>query len=375
MTGAEGEFAFEGLDPELTFQLLVYAPGFVPTYTERGIDPRMGALELTLEPHDLAERPPERVLRGKIVDAHGDPVARAVVSPNGRKLGNGVQFGGLEGTDELALTDARGEFSLGVSAPGEELLVQVKARGFAERMSPWIAAGAQPHVLAVGRGVTVTGVLRKGERPLAGVELGLVQVDRSSERFVGERTIGTGPDGRFTFVNVPPAETWALYGHMNSLVEHGALSVRQVQTAADETTLDVGTIPLELGARLRGRVELADGAALPADTRILISREDAWDTQVMPVGADGRFAFAGLPRELFSLNVRVPGYRLSPRNASYDLVNEMGLIGRVEGDQELLVLLEPGSRELQPVAPSEEEWKRYQALLLAPLRGAEPEAK
>jgi hypothetical protein len=305
VTGAEGKFVLEGPDPELYFRLLVYERGYVPTLTDGAVDPRAGAVTLRLARHDLAERDPELVLRGTVVDAQGDPVLHAVLTPQGRKLGKMTQYGDLDGVDELALSDERGEFELGVSAAKEELPVLVSARGFASRMSPWIAAGPEPHTLALGRGVTVTGLVKKGDRPLAGVELGIAQVDRGGEAFVGERTIGTGADGRFTFVNVAPNDAWTLYGCMGSLQKHGALSVRPVKTGTHETTLDVGTLVVEPGFRLAGRVELSDGAALPPDFRLLLGREEAWDSQVALVGADGRFSLEGLPRELFTLHTRL----------------------------------------------------------------------
>lgn len=370
MTGAEGEFAFEGLDPELFFQLLVYRQGYVPTYTEGYVDPLVAKVTVTLAPNDLEQREPELVLRGKVVDVHGDPVARAVVSPLGRRLGKRTQYGGLDGVDELALTDEQGDFALGVSAPGEELLVQLSARGFATRFAPWLRAGAEPQSVALGRGVTVTGLLKKGDEPVAGVELGLAQVDRNAEHFLGERTIGTGADGRFTFVNVVPDDEWTVYGLMASLRKHGALAVRRLKTGAHETTLELGTLAVEPGARLTGRVELADGKPLPPDFRLLLGREEAWDTQVALTGADGSFVFEGLPKELFTLSTRFKGYVISPRNESHDFLNHQGLLGRVDADTELVLLLEPGVENYEhPRTMEPGLWERYQALLTAPLRG------
>lgn len=369
MTDAEGKFVLEGLDPELFFRLLVYEQGYVPTYTDGAVDPLAGAVTVQLARHDLGEREPDLVLRGTVVDAHGDPVPRAVLSPRGRKLGKMTQWGGMDGIDELALCDERGEFELGVSAPKEELMLEVSARGFASRMFPWLAAGPEPHALALGRGVTVTGLVKKGAEPLAGVELGIAQVDRGGEHFLGDRTIGTGADGRFTFVNVAPKDAWTLYGCMGSLKKHGALSVRPIQTGADETTLDVGTLVVEPGFRLAGRLELSDGTALPPDHRVLLGREEAWDSQTALVGADGRFAFEGLPRELCTLTTRLHGYVISPRNASYDFLNDAGLIGRVEADVELVLLLEPGMGSREFSRPEQGAWEKYEALLKAPLRG------
>lgn len=60
---------------------------------------------------------------------------------------------------------------------------------------------------------------------------------------------------------------------------------------------------------------------------------------------------------------------ISPRNASYDFLNRMGLIGRVEADAELVLLLEPGMETRDFSQPEPGAWERYEALLKAPLRG------
>ena len=210
MTDEEGKFAFDGLDPELLFELLAYREGFVPAYSSRFLDPQDGAVELELEPHDLDTRDPERVLRGRVLDTHGNPVLRATIHPVGLKRGQSQQYGELDGVDDLALGDENGEFALGVSEPGEELLISVQSSGYAPRTAYWLRAGRDAHEIVLSRGVTVRGVVVKDRAPLSGVELGLVQDDRRGEHFTGEHTVGTDAGGRFTFVNVPPGDETTL---------------------------------------------------------------------------------------------------------------------------------------------------------------------
>jgi hypothetical protein len=377
VTDEQGKFALEDLDPELLFELLVYHDGFVPLYSRRYLDPDHGEVELTLTPHDLATREPERVLRGIVLDAHRRPIPRATIHPVGRKRGNGQQYGGLDGVDDLALSDENGEFALGVSAPGEELLLSIESPGYAPRTAYWLRAGPDPHEIAMQVGVTVRGVVTKDGQPLRGIELGLAQDDRSGEHFTGEHTVGTDAEGRFTFVNVPPDDAWHLYGKMASARVHGALPARPVKTGADGSTLDVGTLALEPGARLAGRVVLSDGRDLPEGLRVLLGREHAWDTQTSEVGAGGTFAFQGVPRELCTLDARVGGYVVSERNASCDFLNRMGLLGVVDGDvEDLVLLLEPGEEQtsFDSRGLGEGLWERYQALQESPLRGAPVEA-
>ena len=376
MTGAEGKFVLEGLDPELLFRLLVYAPGHVPKFSDGYLDPRLGQAELRLEPRDLDEVSPERVLRGRVVDAHGDPVAHAVLEPRGEKLDQGTLVGGIPDVDTLAMSDEHGEFELACSEPGESLVLLVNARAFASRMSPWIEAGGELDTIALDRGVTVTGVVQKDGKPLVGVELGVSQQNRSAEVFLGERTVGTTSEGRFTLVNVPANEACFLYGRVGSFKPHGSLSSRPLETGAPEATADVGVLAVEPGLRLAGHVELADGTSLPDGLRLVLDREAVSDPQIAEVRADGSFAFEDLPAELYVLSGRIPGFVLSPENGSYDFLNRLGLLGRIEGDvRDLVVLFEPGVETLESPEFDQSVVERYVALRKSPLRGVAIEAK
>ena len=376
MTGAGGKFALEELDPELLFRLLVYAPGYLPTFSDGYFDPRSGQVELGLEARDLDELPPERVLRGRVVDAHGDPVAHALLEPRGKKLDQGMVVGGIPDVDTLAISDEHGEFALACSEPGETLLLLVSARAFASRMSPWIVAGGEVDTIALDRGVTLTGVVQKNGQPLGGVELGIQQQNTSAEVDLGARTVGTTSAGRFTFVNVPANEACFLYGLVATLKPHGSLAARPLATGAPGTTIDVGVLPVEPGYRLAGHIELSDGTPLPAGLRLVLGREQAWDPQIAEVRADGSFAYEGLPAELYSLYGRIPGYVLSPENESYDFLNHVGLLGRLEGDvRDLVLFFEPGVETRESPKFDKSLFERYEALCKSPLRGVAMEAK
>jgi len=108
----------------------------------------------------------------------------------------------------------------------------------------------------------------------------------------------------------------------------------------------------------------------------VLSREEAWDAQTTEVGADGSFAFEGLPTELYSLSSRIPGYVLSPENGSYDFLNRVGLLGRLDGNvQDLVLIFDPGLETRESPKFDKGLFERYEALRKAPLRGVEMEAK
>jgi hypothetical protein len=349
------------------------AEGYTPTLSAKLIDPKAGPATLTVKRHDLDTRDPALVFRGRVLDEQGRPIADAVVEPFGFGKGDSAQFGGLKGFDPLALTDARGEFRLGVPEKGLALYVQVSAKYLARRNFAKLAVG-RPHDLTVVAGVTVTGRLTKDGKPLPGAAVGLVQTNRNVESFVGEYQAATDAKGVFRIPNVPPEDAIVLYGQMDSLKAHGAVAARPLRTGKTGTELDAGDLAVGPGYRLAGRLVLSDGKPVPTGVRVLISREEAWDSQQAVVGKDGSFSFTGLPPERYSLSARVPGYHVSPTNASFDLLNPFGLLGTVRADVSGLRLhCDPG--EMPPRQP---EWDQkraaeYERRRNAPLQGVPSE--
>ena len=112
------------------------------------------------------------------------------------------------------------------------------------------------------------------------------------------------------------------------------------------------------GHRLAGRVRLSDDAELPAHTQLMVGRKNAWDSLLFDLRGNGRFDFANVPDETISVILRVPGYRLSSRNASLDPINPSQLVGHLNADRtNLTILFEPGA-EIRPdfsSIPPEEE--------------------
>jgi hypothetical protein len=345
------------------------ADGYTPTVSAKLIDPKTGPTTLTLKRHDLDTRDNALVFRGRVLDEKGHPVSDAVVEPFGFGKGDGAQFGGLKGFDPLALTDAKGEFRLGVPEKGLALYVQVSARYLARRNFAKLTVG-QAHDLTIVAGVTVTGRLTKDGKPLPSAAVGLVQASRNVETFVGEYQAATDTKGVFRIPNVPPEEALILYGLMDSLKAHGGVTARSIRTEKTGAEVDAGDLAVAPAFRLTGRLVLSDGKPVPAGVRVLISREEAWDSQQALVEKDGSFAFAGLPPERYSLSARVPGYHVSPANASFDLLNPFGLLGTVRADITGLQLqCDPGN---MPPRQPERDNKRaaeYERRRNAPLQG------
>jgi Carboxypeptidase regulatory-like domain len=319
------------------------ADGYVPAGLPKAADPSAGPVAFKLQRHDLDRRDPALILKGRVLDEQGRPVAEAIVEPFGFGRGIGAQFGGLQGFDPLALTNDQGTFRLRVPEKDLQVYVQVTGRFLAPRKFAKLAAGPAGHDLTLLAGATLRGRVLKQGKPLAGVAVGAAQRDRNAETFVGDFQAATDAQGVFQVRNAPSGEVLALYGLLGSLHGHGALPARQLKTGPSGREQDLGDLEVQPGYRLTGRVILTDGKRPPEGTRVLLSREEAWDTAQALADADGRFVFTDLPAEHYSLSANVRGYHVSARNASLDLINGFQLLGVVRADTEnLRLLLEPG---------------------------------
>ena len=173
----------------------------------------------------------------------------------------------------------------------------------------------------------------------------IVMAPRAIDTYLGDASIGTDVNGRFTFLNVHPDENYFVYGMMGTIKDGGAVAVVRIHSSGDGTTTDAGDLPVVRGHRIKGQVVLSDGKSVPAKTRLMVSREHAWDHQRVELDQDGRFEISALPTEKYSLNVSLRGYVISSKNHSIDSQVAGQLKGTIDQDiDSLKILMEPRSR-------------------------------
>ncbi|MFO1501922.1 MAG: carboxypeptidase-like regulatory domain-containing protein [Verrucomicrobiota bacterium] len=343
-TDLAGQFRIESLDPQLIFRLLAVAkdrqPGFLPQ-----VDPAKGPVEIALASRNERRIDPAKMLSGRVVDPENHPIYGAVVNFDFYWFGESDGCGGLcDGVDLLAVTDHEGQFQLTTERPFHSMSVTVEARGLAKRKFPKLPNG-RPVTLQLTEGTTVTGRVMRDGAPVPNVTVGLLATDRS-ENGVGNFEITTDAKGRFLLSNIPAYTVYWIYGTLGSCRDFGCLPVKNLRVSGEGTTKHVGDLRIVNGQTVAGRVVLSDGKPIPPGTRLLLGRGDAWDTSVCDLDDTGRFEFRQIPKESVGLSVSVPGYRMSTRNKSLDLLNGGTLVGRVVGDCYVEILLEPG--QFQP---------------------------
>lgn len=336
-TGPDGSFRIDDLDRSLTFQVLAVADGLRPAFAQK-VDPSAGPLELKLETPASVE--PLKQVWGRVIDPEGRPVAGATVEP---KMMDTEAFRGFSPDvfEPVAVTDLDGKFTLRANSKIRSVDVQVEGRGLAPRIFRELKPGLE-RTITLTPGARVTGRLIQQGKPVAGAVMGLCQASKNSDTYLGDEQVATDESGTFRFENVASGDAYFVYALMGGLPDSGALIAREIQVGEDGSESDIGELAAEPGHRVTGRLVLSDGKPVPPGTRVLISREDAWDTLTTQTTEGGSFSFEGLPSERYSLHVSVPGYHLSPRNATVDAQNPYRLVGYVDEDiTGLTVLLVP----------------------------------
>jgi hypothetical protein len=285
-TDAKGAFRIANVNDKLVFRLLVLAKGYAPTFVTK-VDPQNGPATATLEPRDLSSFQSEQLLQGRVLGPDHQPIAGASVSPEYRQTG----------LDPMTVTDAEGCFVLTCPKPVRNNLLRICAEGYACLNIRSSIKNKEPQEVeaTLSRGVTLSGRVLDHGKPVAGVTVGAVQLDRTIESFLGDLQAVTREDGSFEIRNAPAKEKMVVYGVMESVKAYGALPIKAIKTGENESRLQVGDLTVQPAKSLAGHFRLPDGKPFPEGARITIGRELAWDLQMVAVAPDGAFSADGFP--------------------------------------------------------------------------------
>jgi len=314
ITDAKGAFEIKDLSPDLWFTLLAARDGYVPQIT-KSIDP-VKAPTVSLK---LAARPPTTdfsgTVRGRVVGADGSPVPDAIINPTGLIVGGNSAYGTLPGLQPISVTNNKGEFELSYSKPTPKMLLEIEARGLAPKFAV-METGPNRHSINLADGVTIDGRLVQNGKPVPNAQVGLIAKDRggfaSDLKVMGNPyeivRIGTDAKGRFVIPNIPVGVEWYIYATMDSISPLGATSPIEVRSSKDSQYLRVPDLVVKPGFHLRGTVLASDNKPIADGMRVMLSSETVWDSQTVPLAADGHFEFTNLPAGKYTINASVKGY-------------------------------------------------------------------
>ncbi len=357
---AAGRFTIKHVDGDRVFDFLVARKGYRARLIT-SVDARKGSLTVVLSSPVLKTiEAEENDVWGRAVDPDGKSVAGAIITPRGYMQGDTGLHGPMDEVAEVTITDQEGTYRIPSTKHVTALHLEVRARGFVPQYFNNVPSGLGNGTLTLVRGATLRGRVVYAGQPRSGIVIGVCWAEHLSGRWFGPWEAVTDDDGRFVIAHVTPDQQLCLYGKIDSVKEVGTVPAILV-TAADQDDLDFGDIPIVPGHGLKGRVMISEGRPLPPHLHVRVYRDGPRDDTIAPIRADGVFELKSLPDEIIELGVQAipPGqsqpqypfpFHLSAKNRSLNPHNPQHLLGRLDADLEIKVLLEPGKFEF-PEAP------------------------
>jgi hypothetical protein len=299
------------------------------------VDPLQAPLTLQLKPRSQDQLPANRTAFGRLLDSKGRPVAGAQVEIEGFRIGSGGTFGRMPpGTDAVAVSDTNGEFETFIAKDCDAVDLRINALGTARTTLTRVPLGGNRRDFVLPEGATLIGRVVRDGKPVQGINIGVAGEDRSAGFFTGEFVVGTDTNGFFVFPHLPADRAYQFYGVLDSLRGIGALPARIVRVGADGSRTDIGVLNLEPGWRVAGEVRVVNAKTLPAGSRLILDREDAWDFSIIDLPPDGRFDLPNVPGEVLNLRVGMAGYQATANPPK---------LGRLQSDRTGLVFqMAPG---------------------------------
>jgi hypothetical protein len=348
-TDAEGRFVLRGLNKDRLYRLLVSAPGYRPDYI-RDADPQFGGTQLKLRRLRVTNAPPERRITARIIDPKGRPVRGARIEVNAYRAPETSYATGLGSRAEpLAVSDEEGGFFLDCGSGVTGLSVTIEGARLARRRL-WLTPG-EAHLIRLNSGAAVTGrLVDSNKRPVPDVLLQMESENQSSASLMRGFEVSTDAGGEFAFTHMPALTELRLFTPAKEVeVLNAGLIARVVSTGTNGSALTLGDLEQSAAYALRGRLILKDGAVVPDRTRISLSFDRNRTSRTATVDAEGWFEFTGVLAGPVSLQVQVPGYRISAKNPSKDWLNEGRLVGILQQNHEqFFIELERSSTASQP---------------------------
>jgi hypothetical protein len=131
----------------------------------------------------------------------------------------------------------------------------------------------------------------------------------------------TDAEGIARFEHLPAADRFCIFSETDP---PQALVIETTLFKAPESgkARDLGAIEAIEPRSLAGRLTIEGGGAIPASTRIHLLRDAAWNTNTVPVAADGTFEALGLTPEGYRLGVVADGLTIDSGRLTWQFVDE-----------------------------------------------------
>lgn len=330
-TDSNGNFKIESLDARWLYFGDIIAPGCKLQPLDQ-IDPAAGPLDVSLETANT-NVPPDRVIHGRVIDANGSAVSGALINIEGTTRNGQGTWPGYD-IDYFSVSDDAGNFVVYGKTPFVAADGKVEATGYAEASfeqwpsdainQQWSRTGSMPeglfgyakplHQITLIKGAALQGRLLQDGRPVANAEIRINRCGAGSDCWFWGGAVLTDYQGRFSFANLPPHQSWCICGSWDLPAKAGAVPQTDVKIGEDGSTNDLGDLNLKSVSKITGRIHLSDCRPIPANSHYFLSDAAMGSSLPSSVGADGSFHFAAVPGDKVSIFLRVSGYQLTPRD-------------------------------------------------------------
>jgi hypothetical protein len=330
-TDSNGNFKIASLDPRWLYFGYVMAPGCKLQQLDQ-IDLSADPLKVLLKTANT-NVPPDKVIHGQVIDANGSPVSGALIDIEGTTRNGQGTWPGYD-IDYFSVSDDAGNFVVYGKTPFVAVDGKVEATGFAEASfeqwpsdainQQWSRTGSMPdgsfgyakplHQITLIKGASLHGRLLHDGRPVADAEIRINRCGAGSDCWFWGGAVLTDDQGRFSFANQPPHQSWLVCGSWDLLAKAGAVPLTNVKIGEDGSTNDIGDLNLQSVSKVAGRIHLSDGMPIPVNSHYFLSDAAMGSSSPSSVGADGSFQFAAVPGDKVSIFLRVSGYQLTPRD-------------------------------------------------------------
>ena len=282
------------------------------------------------------------VVRGRVLDADGQPIFAAVVRATDR-------FQRKE-HEKQSVTDDDGRFELAGFPPHEECTIEIVDDDRGLRGTAKVAE--EPHaganrVVELGdialRGTgTVVGTVLGDGKPLAGVQVSLIfQIDRDgrTELESGTDRVETDSAGRFRFETVEAGRRVSAYANVDGFTSQGTMS----HALASGQELEIPPIELKSrGAFVAGIVVDPDGKPVAGATVSAMERSGGSISfgrggPPKPTGSDGQFRINELP----NVPLQLLAYIQDPNNRKDGRIHFPARVNAEPGQTDVRIVLDP----------------------------------
>jgi hypothetical protein len=155
---------------------------------------------------------------------------------------------------------------------------------------------------------------------MAGLRLAVVQMDRGfGTHFIKAVGAVTDKDGKFAMARLPAGQSYAIFTVVEGEPQKFVITTKKFKAFADRKERDLGDLAVIAPMRIVGKLELPPGVLLPANTKITLGRNPAWDLIAINVDRAGRFVFDGLPPETYEVSIHADGFELDAARLRYQM--------------------------------------------------------